>query len=115
VHQGSAGFLRIQHVDDGRQLLVLDGDLGGDIFRLRPGVGDAESDQLTDLPYLVGHERRLIGGLETGQPRYGPDRPHLGQIARGEDVCAPLVGDMNTAQAGMRDGTAHERNIAHAG
>ncbi len=44
VHQHAAGLLRGEHVDDGRQLLIVHRDLRRDVLRLGPRVGDAHGD-----------------------------------------------------------------------
>ena len=49
MHKHAAGFLRFEHVDDRRQLLVFERDLGGDVLRLRPRVRDAHGDQFADV------------------------------------------------------------------
>ena len=73
VDLDAARLLRLEHVDDRRQFLVVDGDLRRDVFRFGAGVGDAHRDQLADMADPVGDQRRLLRRLEAGQGRYRPD------------------------------------------
>ena len=89
------GSWAFEHVDDRRQLFVLDDDLGGDVFRLGAGVGDAHGDQFADVADLVDDQRRLFRRLKARQGRDRPDGAHIGQVLGGEDRGPQVLGDAN--------------------
>ena len=72
VHQHAARLLRLEHVDDRRQLFVFDDDLSRDVFRLGARVGDAHGDQFADVADFVGDQRRLLRRLKPGQREIPP-------------------------------------------
>ena len=114
MHEHALRRLRRQHVDDGRQLLVFDGDFGGNVLRLRTRVGDAHGDQLADVADLVGDQGRLLRDLKAGQRRDRPDRAHAGQIGGREYRRSQAVGDANAGQARMRHRATDESRLAHS-
>src|ERR1700719_3403040 len=50
MNKSTSRFLRLQHIYDGRQLFVLDQDLGRDVFSLRASVRNTHCDKLANLP-----------------------------------------------------------------
>src|SRR6516164_3460318 len=114
VHLRSARSAGLAHVDDRGQLLVFEAHLRGDVLSLAPAVCDCKRDQLADLADTVAGEHRLLGSLEPRQRGNRPDRQHPGQILRGEYACAQMRGDVNAGQPRMRNGAAHECDLAHS-
>ena len=115
VDLNAARLLRLEHVDDRRQLVVFDGDLRRDVFRLGARVGDAHGDQLADVADLVGDERRLLRGLEARQRRDRPDVGDALQVLGRENGIPQMLGDADAGEPGMRDRAADERHLAHPG
>ena len=111
-------------IDDGGQLLEVEGDICkrilGDVAALR----DHNRQHLADVPHLVLGKRHLGALIEdgagdrrrrhqqrTGRPigaeiRGGVDRDHAGAFTRG--------GNVDRADAGVRDIAAQERRVQHA-
>ena len=114
VHQRTARLLRLEHVDDRRQLFVFDDDLGGDVLGLRARIGDAHGDQLADVADPIDDERRLLRHLEARQRRHRPDRLHPGQVLRDENRGAQTLRNVHAGQPRVRDRAADERDLAHA-
>jgi hypothetical protein len=59
VHQRGAGRARRQHVDDGRQFLVVDFDRGGDVLRLGARARHTHHHDLADIADLACREDRF--------------------------------------------------------
>ena len=69
------------------------------------------------LAYLADYGRRRAPVARkpgTRQRGNRPDRPHAGQIPRGEYACAQMRGDVDAGQPRMRNGAAHECDLAHS-
>jgi len=67
------------------------------------------------VAHLVGGEHRLGGHLETGQPRRSENRLDADKVGGGEHLSLTPSRLRDRCDAAMRDGAAHEREVAHAG
>ncbi len=115
VDLDAARLLRLEHVHDRRQFLVVDGDLRRDVLRFGAGVGDAHRDQLADMADPVGDQRRLLRRLEAGQGRYRTDIRDAFQVLGDENRIPQMIADADAGELGMRDRAADERDLAHPG
>ena len=115
VHERGARLARRAHVADRRQFLEVQGYARRDILGFGARRRDAHRDELADMPDLAGRERRLLGDLEAGQSRHGPDRVDAVQIRRGEHPIPNGVGNFDAANAGMGERAADEGDVLHAG
>ncbi len=113
--QRGAGVLRLEWVDDGRKLLVLDDDLGTRILGDVGIVRHHGSDLLPLEPDLVGGEHRLGVVGQGGHPRQiagrhgfaGQDHADAGNLPRCRGV------DGLDARVGNR--AAQDLHVEHAG
>ena len=115
VHEGGARLARRAHVVDGRELLEVQRYARRDILGLGARRRDAHGDQLADMPHLAGRQRRLLGDLEAGQSRHRPDGLDAVQIRRREHPVPNGFGNVDAANAGVRERAADESHILHAG
>ena len=107
-------------VDDGRQLLVVDGDEGAGVFGLRARAGNDGGDRLA-LPAGAldrdGVLRRRFDALEVGE-HADPGRDHLRELGAGDDRDHARGGlrrgGVDRLDARMGVGRAHERHMRHA-
>ena len=97
----------------GAQGFVVEADLIGEVFRLRPAVGDAERDELPHQADLVRRQDRLFGDLEARQGGNRADRLHAVEIRGDEDIglVPRRLGD--GGNGGVGDGTAQKGGFAH--
>jgi len=114
VHRRAAGPARGQHVDDGRQLGVVDPHLCREVLRSRPGRGHADSDRLAHVPHLALRQHRLRGRLEARQGGVGDDRQHAVQVIDGKDLCLVPRRLADGQDARVRERAADEGEVAHA-
>ena len=75
---------------------------------------EAHGDDLAHEAQLAGREDRLGRVLESTQRWIGRDRLDADHVVRGEDDAAELLGHLDVAQAGVRDRTSDEGNLARA-
>ena len=115
VDQGGAGLAGGEHVVHGWKLFEVEDDGGGDVLGLRSRRREADRQQFTDLPDLVLGKDRLLGDLETGEPRNGPDRLHVREVGRREHVVAKRLRYVDRPDTGMRQGAADEGDVLQAG
>jgi hypothetical protein len=115
VNEDGAGLARRPHVVDGRQLLQIQRHARGDVLGLGARRGDAHGDELADMPRLDRRQRRLLGDLEAGQSRHRPDSLDAVQFRRGENLAPNGFGNIDAANAGMRERAADKRHVLHAG
>ncbi len=115
VHQRRARLARLAHVVDGGQLLQIERHCRCDVLGFGARRRHAHRDEFADLAHLAGGEHRLLGNLEARQPRDGADRIDAGKVRRGEDAAAIALRDVYAADQRMRQRTAHEGNVLHAG
>src|SRR5262249_25941938 len=97
------------------QLLEIDLDLGRQVLRGGPAVGDASGDGLADVADFARRQHRLLGGLEARKPRIRYDRTHAHEIRRGEHRCLGARGLADRGDAPMRHRAAEEKTLLHAG
>ena len=78
---------RFLHVDDGRQLLVVDLDRLGAVLSGVARLGDHERDRVADLTHLaVAHQRVAADRLDAGDVAAARDRlGEVAELARGVD------------------------------
>jgi hypothetical protein len=67
------------------------------------------------MPHLAGRKNRLFRDFESRQAGDCPNRLDAWEIGRGEHRVPMLRRNCNPANAAMRDGTAQESDIPHAG
>jgi hypothetical protein len=114
VHERRARLLRLQHVDDRGQFVVLQRNLSGNVFRLGACVCNAHGDQLTNLADLFGHEGRLFRNLKTRQRRNRPKRQHAGKVAGDKNGGAQLFGNEHGFQPRVGHRAAQKGDITHS-
>ncbi len=110
--RGGDGFDFVEHR---RQLFVVGGDqLHGAFGGVRIG-GEHDGDRLADIAHLVERQDRLIvkGGAVIGIGDELPDV--LAGDDREDALGLARVGDIDRADAAMRDGAAEDLAVQHAG
>ena len=89
---GRAGLARLQHVDDRRQRLEIQLDLGGQVLCLGAGRRHAHGDELADVAHLARGQDRLHRGLEARQRGVGANRRNALEVLGDEHAVAqPLA------------------------
>ena len=73
VDQRRAGLQRLLHVEDGRQHLVVDLDLGGRLLRGALAVGQHRDDRLALPAHLVVGQHLLVLRADLDQDQDGVD------------------------------------------
>ncbi len=114
VHQRGRFGARFDHVDDGRQLLVVGVDLRGDVLGFGAGGRDAHRDRLAHQAHLVLRERPEVRGLESRERGHGADRLDAVEVLHREYAVLESGGLLDAEDASMRDRRAHERHLQHA-
>ena len=114
VHQRGVGLTGVEHVDDGRQLLEVQLDLGRQVLGLRPAGGDAHGDQFADLANLVTGQRPLLARLVAGQGGDRDDRPHAVERVHRVDRLAQVRRYADGANPGMGKRASNESHLHHA-
>ena len=114
------------HVDDGRQLRIVDGDQFGGVAGLREGLGDDGDDGIADVPRLAFGQDRMLGldhrlGVLAGDEPAARQAVDLvvGQILVREagDDTGRLAGrrQVDAVDLGVRDRRAQQIHIGLAG
>ena len=109
-----AGGERCQHVGDRGQFVVFQRDRARDVLGFGAGRRDAHRDRLADIAKLVRRQDGLAGALEAAKRGCCDNRLDSVEVARGEHHAAEFVGHMHLSQSRVRNGTAHESDVAHA-
>ncbi len=115
VDERRADPARRQHVGYRRQFVEFETDLARYIFRFCPGRRHAHRDNFADVAELARRQDRFARTLESLQRRRRDDRLDVGQIRGREHGAAKSLRDVHLLEPRMRDRTAHEGYVAHAG
>ncbi len=115
VHEHAFGPASCTHIDDGRQRLELDVDLGCHVLGFGPRLGGTQGDEFAHVAHLAGCQGRLHGRLEAWKRRIGANGLHALQVVGDQHAIADGIGDADGFDAGMRDGAAEESHLQHAG
>ena len=115
VHQRRARLARLPHVVDGGKLLEIERHGRRNVLGLGTRRRHAHRDEFADLAHLAGGKHRLLGNLESRQPRHCADRIDAGEIRRGEDAAAITLRHMDAADQRMRQRAAHEGDVLQPG
>ena len=121
VQQCGALGERLLHVQDRRQVVVVDDDELGRVAGGRGVAGDHHGDAVTGEVHGVDGQRRRLRGLLVRRDRPGVRQARLGEPEVGGGVDrddagkrAGLVG-VDPGDAGMRRGRAHHGQVQHPG
>ena len=115
VHQRRTRLARLPHVIDGGKLLQIERHRRRNVLGFGARRRHAHGDEFADLAHLAGGKHRLLGNLESRQPRNRADRIDAGEIRRGEDAAAIALRHMDAADQRMRQRTAHKGNVLQPG
>jgi hypothetical protein len=115
VHERRRAGARLNHIDHRGQLVVLDMDLGRDVFGLGARGTHAHRNRFAHVPHFVFRERPQIGRLETLQARDGADRPDAHEVLHDPHAILHALRFLDGHDARVRDRRAHECHLEHAG
>ena len=98
-----------------RQLLEVEGHRLREVLGGGPVVRDAGGENLPHVPHPVRREHRLARPLESRERGRGVDGGDAREVRRRERVALAAGRFRHPAHPGMREGAAHERDVAGAG